>query len=142
MPGLLSGPLVVVANHPSWWDPLVGLILTEFMHEGRVHYCPIDVNGLTQYPFLERLGFFGVEVGTPRGSLAFLRQSQSILSSRRVGSLDHASGWIRRSPRTTRHSQARDRAPGLSTVRGHDLAHGPRVSVLERPLPRSPGEVW
>ena len=42
--------------------------------------CPIDVNGLTQYPFLERLGFFGVEVGTTRGSLAFLRQSQAILS--------------------------------------------------------------
>ena len=46
----------------------------------RIHYCPIDVDGLTQYPFLERLGFFGVEVGTTRGSLAFLRQSQAILS--------------------------------------------------------------
>jgi 1-acyl-sn-glycerol-3-phosphate acyltransferase len=80
VPSLLSGPLVVVANHPSWWDPLVGLILTEFMHERRVHYCPIDVDGLTQYPFLERLGFFGVEVGTTRGSIAFLRQSQAILS--------------------------------------------------------------
>ena len=75
-----SGPLVVVANHPSWWDPLVGLVLTEFMHESRIHYVPIDLNGLTQYPFLERLGFFGVEVGTTRGSLAFLRQSQAILS--------------------------------------------------------------
>ena len=65
----------MVSNHPSWWDPLVGLALTEFMHERRIHYCPIDVNGLTQYPFLERLGFFGVEVGTTRGSLAFLRQA-------------------------------------------------------------------
>ena len=80
VPNLPSGPLVVVANHPSWWDPLVGLALTEFMHERRIHYCPIDVNGLTQYPFLERLGFFGVEVGSTRGSLAFLRQCQSILS--------------------------------------------------------------
>ncbi len=74
------GPLVVVANHPSWWDPLVGLVLTEFMQDSRIHYCPIDVHGLTQYPFLERLGFFGVGVGTTRGSLAFLRQSQAILS--------------------------------------------------------------
>jgi 1-acyl-sn-glycerol-3-phosphate acyltransferase len=80
VPGLLSGPLVMVANHPSWWDPLVGLALTEFMYGKRVYYIPIDVNGLTQYPFLERLGFFGVEVGTTIGSLAFLRQTQAILS--------------------------------------------------------------
>ncbi len=33
LPGLLAGPLVVVANHPSWWDPLVGLVFTELMHE-------------------------------------------------------------------------------------------------------------
>jgi len=50
------------------------------MHASRVHYCSIDVNGLTQYPFLERLGFFGVEVGTTSGSLSFLRQSQAILA--------------------------------------------------------------
>jgi len=74
------GPLVVVVNHPSWWDPLVGLVLTEYMNSRRVHYGPIDVNGLAQYRFLERLGFFGVEVGTTRGSLAFLRQSLAILS--------------------------------------------------------------
>ncbi len=79
-PDSLSGPLVVVANHPSWWDPLVGLALTEFMHARRVHYCPMDVKGLAQYPFLERLGFFGIEVGTAHGSLGFLRQSQAILS--------------------------------------------------------------
>ncbi len=80
MPDSEAGPLVVVSNHPSWWDPLVGLVLTGLMHENCVHYCPIDINGLRQYPFLERLGFFGVEVGTVGGSLAFLRRSQAILS--------------------------------------------------------------
>jgi 1-acyl-sn-glycerol-3-phosphate acyltransferase len=50
------------------------------MNEKRHHYCPVDVTGLAQYPFLERLGFFGVEVGTTRGSLAFLRRSIAILS--------------------------------------------------------------
>jgi 1-acyl-sn-glycerol-3-phosphate acyltransferase len=80
VPHLLSGPLIVVANHPSWWDPLVGLTLTQFMHARRIHYCPIELSGLKQYPFLERLGFFGVEAGTARGSLAFLRQSRAILS--------------------------------------------------------------
>ena len=66
-----AGPLIVVANHPSWWDPLIGLVLTEFMPAWRIHYVPIDVNGLAQYPFLERLGFFGVETGTTPGQPRF-----------------------------------------------------------------------
>ena len=26
-----DGPLIVVLNHPSWWDPLVGLVLAELI---------------------------------------------------------------------------------------------------------------
>jgi 1-acyl-sn-glycerol-3-phosphate acyltransferase len=80
VPALPDGAVIVVVNHPSWWDPLIGLLLTEFMPASRVHYAPIEAGGLAQYPFLERLGFFGVEVGTTRGSLAFLRRSRAILS--------------------------------------------------------------
>ena len=72
--------MIVVTNHPSWWDPLIFLSLTERMPSWRTHYGPIDVMGLAQYPFLERLGCFGVESGTTRGSLAFLRQSLQILA--------------------------------------------------------------
>ena len=80
VPDFESGPLIIVANHPSWWDPLVGLVLSQFLHPRRIHYCPMDVNGLRQYPFLERLGFFPLEVGTAQGSLDFLRRSKAILS--------------------------------------------------------------
>jgi 1-acyl-sn-glycerol-3-phosphate acyltransferase len=80
VPVLPDGAVIVVLNHPSWWDPLIGLVLTELMPAWRMHYAPIEAGGLAQYPFLERLGFFGVEVGTTRGSLAFLRGSQAILS--------------------------------------------------------------
>lgn len=80
IPEVGDGPLVVVLNHASWWDPLVGLALTSAMPERLLHYAPIDVKGLAQYRFLERLGFYGVEVGTTRGSLAFLRRSLAILS--------------------------------------------------------------
>jgi 1-acyl-sn-glycerol-3-phosphate acyltransferase len=79
VPNTPRGPLIIVLNHPSWWDPIIGLILTGTMPNWRVHYAPIDVRGLTQYRFLERLGFYGVEIGTTRGSLAFLRQSCAIL---------------------------------------------------------------
>jgi 1-acyl-sn-glycerol-3-phosphate acyltransferase len=71
---------MVVVNHPSWWDPLLGLILTERMPGWRIHYAPIELLGLAQYRFLERLGFFGIESGTARGGLMFVRRSLAILS--------------------------------------------------------------
>jgi 1-acyl-sn-glycerol-3-phosphate acyltransferase len=80
VPSLPAAAVIIVLNHPSWWDPMIGLVLTDLMPASRMHFAPIEAVGLAQYPFLERLGFFGVEVGTTRGSLAFLRQSRAILS--------------------------------------------------------------
>src|SRR5262249_25711205 len=34
-------PVVVVLNHPSWWDPLLGVVLAE-LFAGYRHYVPID----------------------------------------------------------------------------------------------------
>jgi 1-acyl-sn-glycerol-3-phosphate acyltransferase len=73
------GPLVVVMNHPSWWDPLVGLILTQ-LFPGREPYAPIESAALEKYRFFERLGFFGIDPGTPAGGLAFLRTATQILA--------------------------------------------------------------
>jgi 1-acyl-sn-glycerol-3-phosphate acyltransferase len=80
IPDLFGRPVVVVLNHPSWWDPLIALIVTGFMPGGRVHYAPIEAVGLSQYPFLSRVGFFGVETGTAIGATRFLRTSLAILS--------------------------------------------------------------
>ena len=79
-PDLPRQPVVMILNHPSWWDPLIGLILTESMPAWRTHFAPIDTQGLAQYLFLERLGFFGIDVGTARGGLKFLRTSLSLLA--------------------------------------------------------------
>jgi 1-acyl-sn-glycerol-3-phosphate acyltransferase len=79
-PQLAPEPVIVIMNHPSWWDPMIGLVLTTCMPSSRRHFAPIDEKGLAQYRFLERLGFFGIEPGTPRGSLSFLRKSLAILS--------------------------------------------------------------
>ncbi|GAC1450843.1 MAG: lysophospholipid acyltransferase family protein [Isosphaeraceae bacterium] len=72
-------PVVVVTNHPSWWDPMIGLVLCDLWPR-RVHHAPIDAAGLAKYPFLERLGFFGIDPGTTRGGLTFLRQGLAILA--------------------------------------------------------------
>lgn len=79
-PAPVDRPVVVVLNHASWWDPLSALSLTETLPGDRVHYAPIDALGLEQYRILERVGFFGVEPGTTRGSLAFLRRAEAILA--------------------------------------------------------------
>ena len=82
VPDLPDVPVVVVLNHPSWWDPLIALTLTGFMPDERIHFAPIDSVGLAQYPFLSRLGFFELESGTASGASRFLRTSLSILSRR------------------------------------------------------------
>ena len=72
--------------------------------------------GLAQYPFLERLGFFGIEVGTTRGSLAFLRQSLADPRSPRGHALDHGPGRVRRSARPACPAQGGNRPPGQPPV--------------------------
>lgn len=80
-------PLIVVLNHPSWWDPLLGIILSR-LFPGREHYVPIDAATLARYRFFGRLGFFGVEQGTRRGAAQFLHTSLAILAR------PHAMLWV------------------------------------------------
>jgi 1-acyl-sn-glycerol-3-phosphate acyltransferase len=79
MPDLPRRPVVVVLNHPSWWDPLIGVFLTEAMPAWRAHYAPIEAAGLAQYRFLARLGLFGIDTGTAAGARRFLRAGRAIL---------------------------------------------------------------
>lgn len=73
-------PLVVYANHPAWWDPLVYLHLATTRFAGRRHYGPIDVAALGRYGLFRRLGFFGVERGSRSGARVFLSTSSAILA--------------------------------------------------------------
>ena len=73
-------PLIVYFNHPSWWDPLTCLRLAEQFFPGRRHYAPMEAGALRKYPFFERLGFFGVEPGSPGGARRFLTISRQVLS--------------------------------------------------------------
>ncbi len=72
------GPLIVLPNHPSWWDPLVCLVLAESF-PARETYAPIEAAQLERYRLFRKLGFFGVERGSMRGAAAFLRVSEAIL---------------------------------------------------------------
>ena len=75
-----GGPLIVFANHTSWWDPMVQVLLAETLLPGYRHYAPMDAAALARYPILRKLGIFPVEMATARGAAQFLRVSRAILA--------------------------------------------------------------
>jgi 1-acyl-sn-glycerol-3-phosphate acyltransferase len=77
----VKGPLIVYANHASWWDPMVSVLLAQTLLPERKHYAPMDAVPLKRYPILRKIGIFPVEMGTPRGATWFLRHSEAILKS-------------------------------------------------------------
>jgi len=72
-------PLVVYTNHPSWWDPILYLLLSQEFFPKRVSYGPMDAAALEKYPMLARLGVFGVAQGTRQGGARFLETGEAIL---------------------------------------------------------------
>lgn len=75
-----EGPYVVYLNHPSWWDPLVCLLLARRFTWACQNFAPIDQESLNHFKFFRKLGFFGVEKGAVRGAIDFVRTSESILA--------------------------------------------------------------
>jgi 1-acyl-sn-glycerol-3-phosphate acyltransferase len=74
-------PIVVFANHPGWWDGVAFMLLSQALFPGRRMFIPMDAKALSRYGFMTRLGVFGVETGTPRGAVAFLRTAKLVLSA-------------------------------------------------------------
>lgn len=74
-----DGPVLVCMNHPSWWDPLLALYLSQRLFPGRGNYGPIAGAGLSKYKFFERLGFFGVDNRSRSGAVRFLRLGTAAL---------------------------------------------------------------
>ena len=129
-------PLIVVLNHPSWWDPLVGLVLTELFPD-RAHYAPMDAHALLRYRIFERLGVFGIEPATSRGAREFLRTGCCDPRAATDRALDHGPGPIRRPARKAGGHRARGGSSRTSPATGRDSAAGSGVSLLARALPRS-----
>ncbi|WP_110813303.1 lysophospholipid acyltransferase family protein [Pseudoroseicyclus aestuarii] len=80
LPDLPEGrPLMVVANHPSFWDPALFMALATRLFPQRESYGPIDAEMLRRYRFMARIGLFGVAQGDPRGAAQFLRTAQPLV---------------------------------------------------------------
>lgn len=76
-------PLIVYCNHPSWWDAALLVMLSTTVFRDREAYGPMDEAGLAKYPFMRKLGIFGIEPETRRGAAKFLRVSLGLLATPR-----------------------------------------------------------
>lgn len=74
-------PLVVFANHPGWWDGVAFMLLSRALFPGRPMFIPMEAAALDRYPFMRRLGVFGIETGSARGAIAFLRTARDVLAA-------------------------------------------------------------
>jgi 1-acyl-sn-glycerol-3-phosphate acyltransferase len=78
---MLEGPAIVYANHTSWWDPMLAILLAQTALPARKHYAPMDASALKRYPILRKLGIFPVAMTTARGAAQFLRTGRAILQA-------------------------------------------------------------
>jgi 1-acyl-sn-glycerol-3-phosphate acyltransferase len=76
-----KAPLIIFANHASWWDPLACIMVSRHFLPAASHYGAMDAAALKHYGFLRKLGLFPVESGTRRGAVQFLRAAHQILST-------------------------------------------------------------
>ncbi len=81
---LPAGPLIIYANHSSWWDPMVSVLLAHRFLPQRSSYAPMDAAALQRYQILSHIGIFGVEMKTARGAAQFLRTGLAILKNNDV----------------------------------------------------------
>ncbi len=80
LPALPEGvPLVIFANHPGWWDGVLFMLLARRLFPARPGFVPMDAQALARYPFMRRLGVFGIEQQSARGAVAFLRDAKAVL---------------------------------------------------------------
>jgi len=113
-------PLIVLANHPSWWDGVAFMLLPTHFFPDRPFFIPMDAAALGKYRFMRRLGVFGIEPG-PRGAVAFLRTARAVLEAPGAMLWMNAPG---------RFQDVRDRPVGIApgVVRLPELA--PDAAVL------------
>ena len=79
---LARGPVIVVANHTAWWDPLVAIFLTTGVVRADA-YAVMDAANLRKFPFFAGVGAFGVDLDDPADGARALRYAKKLLAEPR-----------------------------------------------------------
>jgi 1-acyl-sn-glycerol-3-phosphate acyltransferase len=113
-------PILIVLNHPAWWDPLIGIVLSRAFAD-REQFAAIDAIAVQKYRFFQKLGFVGVDTKSLRGAAEFLRTGGAILSE------PNRVFWVTAQGRFT---DVRERPLALQSGVGHLAARLERGIVL------------
>ncbi|MEZ4301680.1 MAG: lysophospholipid acyltransferase family protein [Polyangiaceae bacterium] len=73
-----KGPVLVVSNHTSWWDPLVILHASTHLL-GTDGYAMMDAKNLRRLPFFGLVGAFGVDLDRPSDGAQVIRFAAKLL---------------------------------------------------------------
>jgi 1-acyl-sn-glycerol-3-phosphate acyltransferase len=119
-----DGPVIVVPNHPSWWDPMMFTVLSREFGR-REHFGVIDAPMLKKYGFFSWIGLFGVEPNSVRGAATFLRVATKLLAGSNHVFWITAQGDF---------ADVRKRPLNLRSGVGHLVARLPKVTVLPMAL--------
>ena len=68
-----AGPLIIAFNHPSWWDPIVGIVVKQEFMPDRPALASIEMAMFDRFRFMRRLGMFGIEPDHPDALRALTR---------------------------------------------------------------------
>lgn len=60
-----DGPIILAMNHASWWDPLLGLLISERFFQHRPSAAPMAMEQWNTFKFMRKLGIFGVHTDHP-----------------------------------------------------------------------------
>lgn len=75
---LADGPVVVIANHTTWWDPLVAIWLARGLARADA-YALMDAVNLRRLPFFGKVGAFGADLGDRRDGARVIRYAAGLL---------------------------------------------------------------
>lgn len=73
-----TAPVLLVANHTTWWDALVALYVSELLlaSDG---YAMMDAANLRRVPFFRRVGAFGVDLADAADGARGIRHAARLL---------------------------------------------------------------
>ena len=128
---LTGWPLLICMNHPSWWDPLLALHLSQRLFPERKQYAPIASEALAKYKFFEHLGFFGIDPFKPGRIPVPGSWTQSVVTSAWC-TLGDGAGRVHRCSCPTGACAGRDRS---SCPLSSQICYRPartRVFILDR----------
>jgi len=106
-----AGPILLLLNHPSWWDPLIVAFLRRRAFGDRSVIGTMESRELERFAIFRRVGVFGIDPDDPASVRTLLREF-----SRRLGHDPRALGAITPQGRFTDPREPISIRPGAALV--------------------------